>query len=120
MLRSFRAVPKSSRWKVSDGTATFIAGGMSSTIFWPFSFPFDGVRKWVSFSYSPVVNANLLPPSPFFTGIKKSRMMADSPTKPRFPTWRSAARHTWSEGGPKVKSCFFFYAFLKLINPFSS
>lgn len=28
--------------------------------------------------------------------------MADSPTTPRYPTWMSAARQIWKEGGRKV------------------
>jgi hypothetical protein len=45
MMRSFRAVPESSPYKVSAGTATFLAGGMSSNLFWIGSFPFDAVKK---------------------------------------------------------------------------
>lgn len=95
-LRAFRSLPDSSPWKPSPGAATFIAGGMSlvwynrsrllrslhhtypgfgSTFFWLLSLPFDAV---------------------------KNRLMADSPTHPRYPTWRSAARQIYSEGGPRV------------------
>lgn len=45
MLRGFRSVPEESKYKVSNATATFIAGGLSSNIFWMFSFPFDAVKK---------------------------------------------------------------------------
>ncbi|KAI5478901.1 mitochondrial carrier protein [Pseudohyphozyma bogoriensis] len=72
MMRGFRAVPEGSRWKVSDGTATFLAGGMGSNFFWIGSFPFDAV---------------------------KNRLMTDDIKNPRYPTWMSAARQIWSEGG---------------------
>jgi hypothetical protein len=47
MMRAFRAVPDESKWKVSSSTATFLAGGMSSNVFWIGSFPFDAVKKCV-------------------------------------------------------------------------
>lgn len=75
MMRSFKAVPEESPWKVSNSTATFIAGGMSSNVFWCASFPFDAV---------------------------KNRLMTDSPTHPRYPTWRSAAQQIWREGGMRA------------------
>ena len=53
MNRAFKAVPEESRWKVSPATATFIAGGMSSNVFWVASFPFDAVKKSVTPSLSP-------------------------------------------------------------------
>lgn len=46
-MRSFRAVPEDSPWKVSPSAATFLAGGMSSNVFWIGSFPFDAVKKCV-------------------------------------------------------------------------
>ena len=68
-MRSFRAVPEDSKWKVSKGTATFLsgefplvfggcpaesaadfigaAGGMASNFFWIGSFPFDSIKKYV-------------------------------------------------------------------------
>lgn len=52
MLRGFRAVPEDSKYKVSNATATFIAGGLSSNVFWMFSFPFDAVKKYVLLSPS--------------------------------------------------------------------
>lgn len=45
MLRGFRSVPDESRWKISDEAATFIAGGMSSNIFWFVIYPIDAVKK---------------------------------------------------------------------------
>lgn len=48
-MRQFRAVPADSKWKVSEGTATFLAGGMGSNFFWLGSFPFDAVKKRVVF-----------------------------------------------------------------------
>lgn len=47
MMRRFRAVPEESRWKVSNGTATFLSGGMASNAFWIGSFPFDTIKKCV-------------------------------------------------------------------------
>ncbi|KAM0748561.1 mitochondrial carrier [Meredithblackwellia eburnea MCA 4105] len=72
LMRGFRSVPEGSRWKVSEGQANFLAGGIGSNAFWLGSFPFDAV---------------------------KNRLMADSPSNPRYPTWMSAARQIWSEGG---------------------
>lgn len=45
LMRGFRAVPEESPWKVSPGTATFLAGGMAANVFWLGSFPFDTVKK---------------------------------------------------------------------------
>jgi solute carrier family 25 carnitine/acylcarnitine transporter 20/29 len=75
-LRTFRSLPDTSPLKPSPGAATFIAGGFGSTFFWLLSLPFDAV---------------------------KNRLMADSPTNPRYPTWRSAARQIYTEGGPRVR-----------------
>lgn len=35
--------------------------------------------------------------------------MADSITKPRYPSWRSAARQIWKDGGVRVSLPFFPY-----------
>ncbi|ORY89157.1 mitochondrial carrier domain-containing protein [Leucosporidium creatinivorum] len=72
MTRAFHDVPEDSPWKVSNATATFIAGGLASNIFWASSYPLDAI---------------------------KNRLMADSLIKPRYPTYASAARAIWAEGG---------------------
>lgn len=46
-MRSFRAVSPDSKWKVSEGTAVFLSGGLGSNLFWIGSFPFDAVKKCV-------------------------------------------------------------------------
>lgn len=46
-MRSFRAVPEGSPWKVSTGTANFISGGLASNVFWALSFPADAIKKCV-------------------------------------------------------------------------
>ncbi|KAK9900428.1 mitochondrial carrier [Cystobasidium minutum MCA 4210] len=61
--------------RLAEGTANFIAGGMGSNLFWIFAYPFDNV---------------------------KNRMMSDSITNPKYPTWASAARSIWREGGVKA------------------
>ncbi|KAL8279685.1 hypothetical protein RQP46_007998 [Phenoliferia psychrophenolica] len=45
IIRGFKSVPEESKWRVSDGMAVFLAGGLGSTAFWCFSFPFDAVKK---------------------------------------------------------------------------
>ena len=44
-MRGFKSVPLDSKWRVSDGTAVFLAGGLGSSAFWCFAFPFDAVKK---------------------------------------------------------------------------
>ncbi|GAA6006636.1 uncharacterized protein JCM10292_006015 [Rhodotorula paludigena] len=60
---------------LNQGTANFLAGGMASNFFWVSAFPFDAV---------------------------KNRLMTDSLTNPRYPTWRACARSIYAEGGPKA------------------
>ena len=45
VLRGCKSIPVESRWRPSDGTAVFLAGGLGSSMFWCFSFPFDSVKK---------------------------------------------------------------------------
>lgn len=45
MMRGFRSVSVDSKWKVSEGTAVFLSGGLGSNLFWIGSFPFDAVKK---------------------------------------------------------------------------
>lgn len=67
MTRAFHDVPEDSPWKVSNATATFIAGerrgdfspltgsltishhtgGVASNIFWASSYPLDAIKKYV-------------------------------------------------------------------------
>lgn len=75
ILRTNRAIPEDSPYRLSEPTAIFVAGGLGANAFWLCSFPFDAV---------------------------KNRLMADSPTNPRYPTWKSAALQIWKEGGVKV------------------
>lgn len=75
LMRAFRNIDESSKWKVSEPTANFLAGGTASNAFWITAFPFDAV---------------------------KNRMMADSITNPKYPTWMSAARSIWLEGGMRA------------------
>ncbi|KAG0150970.1 hypothetical protein CROQUDRAFT_668293 [Cronartium quercuum f. sp. fusiforme G11] len=56
---------------LSPGAREFWAGGLAAEVFWIFSCPFDAV---------------------------KNRIMCDSITHPRYPTWLSAARSIWIEG----------------------
>lgn len=44
-MRGFRSVSPDSPWKVSNGTATFLSGGLGANFFWIGSFPFDAVKK---------------------------------------------------------------------------
>ncbi|SCV71659.1 BQ2448_3247 [Microbotryum intermedium] len=75
LMRKFRAVPVDSPYRVSEGTANFLAGGLSSNVFWIGAFPFDAV---------------------------KNRLMTDSITKPRYSSWMAAARQIWAEGGVRA------------------
>ncbi|SCZ89002.1 BZ3500_MvSof-1268-A1-R1_Chr1-1g00886 [Microbotryum saponariae] len=75
LMRKFRDVPIDSPYRVSEGTANFLAGGLSSNVFWIGAFPFDAV---------------------------KNRLMTDSPTNPRYPSWMAAARQIWAEGGVRA------------------
>lgn len=43
----------------------------------------------------------------------RNRLLADSPTHPRYPTWRSAARQIWSEGGVRAVYRGFVPGFLR-------
>ncbi|GAA95841.1 uncharacterized protein L969DRAFT_76229 [Mixia osmundae IAM 14324] len=67
LMRQFRAMPN-----MSTGTSNFLAGGLSSFVFWTFAFPADAV---------------------------KNRLMSDSLYQPRYNGVRQAARAIWSEGG---------------------
>jgi len=58
--------------RLNEATANFVSGGMGSNLFWIFAYPFD---------------------------IVKNRLMSDSITNPKYPTWRSAATAIWREGG---------------------
>ncbi|GAA5938744.1 uncharacterized protein JCM15063_004856 [Sporobolomyces koalae] len=60
---------------LSPGTVNFLSGGMASNFFWVAAFPFDAV---------------------------KNRLMTDDLKNPKYPSWRAAARHIWTEGGPKA------------------
>ncbi|GAA5897091.1 uncharacterized protein JCM6883_006575 [Sporobolomyces salmoneus] len=60
---------------LSPGTVNFLAGGMASNFFWVSAFPFDAI---------------------------KNRVMTDNLKNPKYPTWRSAAKAIWLEGGPKA------------------
>lgn len=72
--------------RLSESAANFVSGGLSSNVFWIFAFPFDTV---------------------------KNRLMSDSISHPKYPSWRSAALAIWREGG--IKSVFrgFMPAFLR-------
>ncbi|GAA6061200.1 hypothetical protein JCM10212_001521 [Sporobolomyces blumeae] len=60
---------------LSPGTVNFLSGGMGSNFFWVAAFPFDAI---------------------------KNRVMTDSIKNPKYPTWRSAAKGIWAEGGVKA------------------
>lgn len=118
MTRAFHDVPDDSPWKVSNATATFIAGerrgelsplqcllnilhgtgGFASNIFWASSYPLDAIKKYVRATRSAELEAD-----PSLLSVN-SRLMADSLVKPRYPTYTSAARAIWAEGGIRVSS----------------
>ncbi|BGO91367.1 hypothetical protein NBRC10512_007107 [Rhodotorula toruloides] len=78
MFFSYEVILRAFRKHVPDmkpGTANFLAGGLASNTFWMGSFPFDAV---------------------------KNRLMTDSLTNPRYPTWMSCARQIYAEGGAKA------------------
>lgn len=69
LMRQFRAL------QLAPGTSNFLAGGLSSTVFWTGSFCFDAV---------------------------KNRLMSDSVTAPRYAGWLPAARQIYAEGGVRA------------------
>ncbi|GAA5858957.1 hypothetical protein JCM8547_007174 [Rhodosporidiobolus lusitaniae] len=60
---------------LAPGTAAFISAGAASNYFWTCAFPADAV---------------------------KNRLMSDSLTNPKYPTWMSAARSIYREGGARA------------------
>lgn len=77
MIRANDRARREGRRHLSDGAANFVAGGMSSNVFWAGSFGFDAV---------------------------KNRLMCDRVDNPRYRGWMDAARSIWAEGGVKVSS----------------
>lgn len=114
MLRGFRAVPEDSRFKVSAPTATFLAGGLSSNVFWMISFPFDAVKKCVTSSSSAWSSRKLIHSCTIVLLYLHSRLMTDSITHPKYPTWRSAAKQIWREGRVRVRFLFLFASLVEL------
>lgn len=74
-LRDYSSNHPDSIFAFSQPVAQFLSGGISAELFWLVALPFD---------------------------IVKNRIMCDSFTKPRYPTWRSAAQAVWIESGPQV------------------
>lgn len=75
LLRDFSDRHSGSRFALSVPLAQFLAGGLAAELFWLVGYPLDMV---------------------------KNRIMCDSFTNPRYPTWMSAARAIWVEGGAKA------------------
>lgn len=73
-LRDYSSNHPDSIFAFSQPVAQFLSGGISAELFWLVALPFD---------------------------IVKNRIMCDSFTKPRYPTWRSAAQAVWIESGPQ-------------------
>ncbi|KAH9811901.1 mitochondrial carrier domain-containing protein [Melampsora americana] len=71
MFGSYSIIVSNLPTSLSIGTRDFLAGGLSAEVFWIFSCPFDAI---------------------------KNRMMCDSITNPKYPTWLSAARSIWLQG----------------------
>ena len=61
---------KGTSWELSPGLANFLAGGLASNMYWFAALPMDNI---------------------------KNRIMADSPTKPKYPSVLGAYRTVWRE-----------------------
>ncbi|POW11945.1 hypothetical protein PSHT_08229 [Puccinia striiformis] len=64
-----------SSFAISAPVAQFLAGGLAAEVFWLVGYPLDMI---------------------------KNRIMCDSFTKPKYPSWLSAGRAIWLEGGAKA------------------
>lgn len=92
-INGFAQRNPTSHFALSPSAANFLAGGLASEVFWLGSFPFDAVKKC---ALSPTCDEEL-------TILGRSRMMSDSISDPRYPTWTSAFQSIWREGGPRVR-----------------
>ncbi|KAA1106605.1 hypothetical protein PGT21_036518 [Puccinia graminis f. sp. tritici] len=75
LFQDFASSNPSSLFALTPPVAQFLAGGLAAEAFWLVGYPLDMV---------------------------KNRIMCDSFIKPRYPTWISAARAIWLEGGFKA------------------
>jgi len=75
IFRDFSNQHPQSPFALNAALAQFLAGGLAAELFWLVGYPLDMV---------------------------KNRIMCDSLTTPRYPTWISAARAIWLEGGTRA------------------
>ncbi|EFP90884.2 uncharacterized protein PGTG_17083 [Puccinia graminis f. sp. tritici CRL 75-36-700-3] len=75
LFQDFASSNPNSLFALTPPVAQFLAGGLAAEAFWLVGYPLDMV---------------------------KNRIMCDSFIKPRYPTWISAARAIWLEGGFKA------------------
>ncbi|KAA1115545.1 hypothetical protein PGT21_037020 [Puccinia graminis f. sp. tritici] len=89
LFQDFASSNPNSLFALTPPVAQFLAGGLAAEAFWLVGYPLDMV---------------------------KNRIMCDSFIKPRYPTWISAARAIWLEGGFKVRPLITPPSHLLLIN----